>query len=45
MPPPPRSGPTAREVLADRFARGDIDDEEYLRRLRTLDTGPPPGPL
>lgn len=23
-------------VLADRFARGDIDDEEYQRRLETL---------
>lgn len=24
------------QVLADRYARGDIDDEEYHRRLDTL---------
>jgi len=34
---PPGSGSTAAEdVLADRFARGDIDADEYDRRLRTL---------
>lgn len=27
---------TAESVLADRYARGDIDDEEYRRRLETL---------
>jgi putative membrane protein len=26
----------AEQVLADRFARGDIDAEEYGQRLRTL---------
>ncbi|MEV4624623.1 SHOCT domain-containing protein [Asanoa sp. NPDC049573] len=36
------AGPTSRErtpqqVLADRFAHGDIDEEEYARRLRVLD--------
>jgi putative membrane protein len=38
-PPPQPVAPEA--VLADRFARGDIDDEEYRRRLDTLrDRGP-----
>ena len=32
-PPPP---PTAEEVLAGRFARGEIDAEEYRQRLDTL---------
>ena len=27
---------TPEQVLAERFARGDIDDEEYRRRLETL---------
>jgi putative membrane protein len=31
-----RSRPGAEEVLAARFARGDIDEEEYLARLSTL---------
>jgi len=37
---PPR-GPTdsAREVLRERFARGEIDEEEYERRLDRLDRG------
>jgi putative membrane protein len=37
--PTPDSGatrPTPQQVLAERFARGDIDDEEYRRRLETL---------
>jgi len=29
--------PTPQEVLADRFARGEIDEEEYTRRLQVLD--------
>ncbi|MGW1679634.1 SHOCT domain-containing protein [Saccharopolyspora sp. NPDC002376] len=29
-------GTRAEEVLAERFARGEIDDEEYRRRLETL---------
>jgi putative membrane protein len=37
---PDRSGgsarPTAEQVLAERFARGEIDEEEYRRRLETL---------
>jgi putative membrane protein len=28
--------PTARQVLDQRYARGDIDEEEYRRRLRGL---------
>jgi len=30
--------PTAEQVLAERYARGEIDDEEYQRRTRTLET-------
>ncbi|WP_019926520.1 SHOCT domain-containing protein [Nocardia sp. BMG111209] len=33
---PSHSGPTPQQVLADRYARGEIDDEEYVRRLDTL---------
>jgi putative membrane protein len=33
-PPPQRHTP--EQVLAERFARGDIDEEEYRRRLDTL---------
>ena len=32
--PPQRHTP--EQVLAERFARGDIDEEEYSRRLDTL---------
>ena len=28
--------PTPERVLADRFARGEIDDDEYTRRLQIL---------
>lgn len=33
--------PTARaqEILAERFARGELSDEEYQSRLRTLRNG------
>ncbi|OIJ87913.1 hypothetical protein BIV24_23985 [Streptomyces colonosanans] len=31
---PPGSGP--EQILAERYARGEIDDEEYHRRLATL---------
>ena len=34
-----RGGPSARapeDVLADRFARGEVDDEEYRRRMALL---------
>ena len=29
----------ADEILAERYARGEIDDEEYARRRRVLDDG------
>jgi putative membrane protein len=38
--PPQRHTP--EHVLAERFARGDIDDEEYRRRLDTLRAHPRP---
>lgn len=31
--------PTAEQVLAERFARGEIDEEEYRRRLETVRGG------
>ncbi|MFE1175223.1 SHOCT domain-containing protein [Streptomyces sp. NPDC058773] len=34
------SGP--EQILAERYARGEIDEEEYRRRLATL-RGAPPG--
>jgi putative membrane protein len=34
--------PTAKELLAQRYARGEIDDDEYFQRLSVLDsTGAP----
>lgn len=43
MPPPHASAPhytaphyTAAQILAERFARGEIDEEEYRRRLDTI---------
>ena len=35
-PPPPTQPPTAEQVLAERFARGEIDADEYRQRLDTL---------
>ena len=36
--------PTAQQVLAERYARGEIDEDEYRRRLQVLrDPGPTPG--
>jgi putative membrane protein len=32
-----QQGPTPRQVLAERYARGEIDDEEYAHRLQVLD--------
>jgi putative membrane protein len=29
-------GDSAREILTQRYARGEIDDAEYQQRLRTL---------
>lgn len=44
-PPPARTAAqgTAERVLADRFARGEIDEDEYRRRLgalRSVGAGP-----
>jgi putative membrane protein len=39
---PTSSGPAAADperILAERYARGEIDDEEYQRRLETLRRG------
>ncbi len=33
---------TPRQVLADRFAQGEIDEPEYLRRVQVLDGAPLP---
>lgn len=39
---PPQAGPSPQQLLADRYARGEIDDGEYTRRLKTLNSGTPP---
>ncbi|MEV5379345.1 SHOCT domain-containing protein [Streptomyces nondiastaticus] len=36
--PPPGH---AEHILAERYARGEIDEEEYARRLATLRCSPP----
>lgn len=36
MRPVAPSGCTPQDVLADRFARGEVDDEEYHRRMALL---------
>jgi putative membrane protein len=33
----PGPAPSPRELLAERYARGEIDDEEYRRRLEVLE--------
>lgn len=33
---PPGSGSSAQDILDERFARGEIDDEEYRRRKASL---------
>lgn len=38
-PATPRT-PTPEQLLGERFARGEIDEEEYRRRLNTLRAGP-----
>jgi putative membrane protein len=38
-------GRAPQQLLADRFARGDIDEEQYTRNLKILDaTAPTRGP-
>ena len=36
---PPTSGDRAREVLDDRYARGELDTDEYRERLGSLGDG------
>ena len=38
----PAATPTAKELLAQRYARGEIDDDEYFQRLSVLDTNREP---
>ncbi|HEX8347243.1 MAG TPA: hypothetical protein VF657_21265 [Actinoplanes sp.] len=33
--------PTPQQTLAERFARGNIDEDEYIQRLQVLDTTTP----
>jgi putative membrane protein len=33
-------GPAPQQLLAERFARGDIDEDDYARRLQVLRAGP-----
>lgn len=35
--PAPAGQSRARQILEERYARGEIDSEEYLERRRTLD--------
>lgn len=35
------AAPTPQQILGERFARGEIDEEEYRRRLDALHAGPP----
>ncbi|MFD0374973.1 SHOCT domain-containing protein [Streptomyces sp. NPDC127112] len=35
--------PTPEQILAQRLARGEIDEDEYGRRLSALRKGPDPG--
>ncbi|KOU59481.1 hypothetical protein ADK57_33330 [Streptomyces sp. MMG1533] len=36
----PAAPQTPEQVLGERFARGEIDEEEYRRRLNALHAGP-----
>lgn len=36
-PPPGAHPPRPRDILQERYARGEISTEEYTERLRTLD--------
>ncbi|MFJ9870242.1 SHOCT domain-containing protein [Streptomyces sp. NPDC101165] len=36
---PPPSGPSPEQLLAERFARGEVDEDEYNRRMAVLHTG------
>ncbi len=39
-PPPTAPTPTPEDILRERLARGEIDEEEYRRRLSTLRADP-----
>ncbi|MFI5797843.1 SHOCT domain-containing protein [Streptomyces sp. NPDC051677] len=41
---PEQRGPVAEQVLAERFARGEIEEDEYRRRLTVLRSGDGPQP-
>ncbi|WP_395298164.1 SHOCT domain-containing protein [Kitasatospora hibisci] len=47
-PQPPAGGapgrPTPEQLLAERLARGEIEPDEYRRRMDVLRGGPPPEP-
>ncbi|MEW2558755.1 SHOCT domain-containing protein [Streptomyces griseorubiginosus] len=36
--PPTHVPPSPEQLLAERFARGEIDEEEYRRRMSVLDS-------
>lgn len=36
---PPGSGMSARQILGERYAAGELDTEEYRHRLRVLEGG------
>jgi putative membrane protein len=40
--PAATAAPGPQRILAERYARGEIDDEEYRRRLATLSGNPAP---
>jgi putative membrane protein len=40
----PTATPTANELLAQRYARDEIDDDEYFQRLSVLDSSREPAP-
>jgi uncharacterized membrane protein len=37
---PPRGNSSARQILEERFARGEIDDDEFRSRLAELERRP-----
>jgi putative membrane protein len=39
---PPAAPPTPEQLLAERFARGEIDEQEYHQRLTALHGRPDP---
>lgn len=43
-PVPPGGADRAREILAERYARGEISTEEYTERVDRLTTTGTPGP-